>query len=181
MDWNGDLLYEKMGWLVNFGHPDFNRKMVELCSGLIETYGFDGIFLDGAIRWENCPDYSPYEGLKAWAEAMHEEYPDALLMGEDGYDLLWNEFGLFATFMQPLGLENAMLRYTRQSWYLAYPAPGGSGGIHEQAWYSPTADGRMKDCIIPTVSIVGDTMETHYEELKAQLEEARQWKLRQTP
>ena len=178
VDWNADLFYEKMGWIVNFGHPGFNRKLTEICSNLIETYGFDGIFLDGAIRWENCPDYSPYEGMKAWARAMKQKFPGALLMGEDGYDLLWNEFGLFATFMQPLGLENAMLRYTRQSWYLAFPAPGGSGGIHEQAWYSPTADGKMKEYIIPTVSIVGDTLDKHFNELKEQLLEASRWKLK---
>ncbi|MBN1776554.1 MAG: hypothetical protein JW811_00375 [Clostridiales bacterium] len=178
VDWNGDLLYEKMGWLVNFGHPGFNRKMVEITTDLISAYGFDGIFLDGAIRWENCPDYSPYEGMRDWARAVQKRFPDALLMGEDGYDLLWNEFGLFATFMQPLGLENAMLRYTRQSWYLAYPAPGGSGGIHEQAWYSATADGKMKEYIIPTVSIVGDTLEKHFDELKAQLQEAAKWELK---
>ncbi len=167
-----------MGWIVNFGHPGFNRKMVEITNEILETYGFDGVFLDGAIRWENCPDYSPYEGMKAWAEGVHRRHPHALLMGEDGYDLLWNEFGLFATFMQPLGLENAMLRYTRQSWYLAYPAPGGSGGIHEQAWYSSTANGKMEDYIIPTVSIVGDTLEKHFDELKAELEEAARWELK---
>ncbi|HPJ01693.1 MAG TPA: hypothetical protein PKU80_02505 [Candidatus Limiplasma sp.] len=178
IDWNSDLFYEKIGWIANFGHPGFNRKMVEISSQLIDTYGFDGVFLDGAIRWENTPDYSPYEGMKAWARALHEKHPNALLMGEDGYDLLWNEFGLFATFMQPLGLQNAMLRYTRQSWYLAYPAPGGSGGIHEQAWYSPTADGKMKEYIIPTVSFVGDTLDKHWDEAKEQLLEASRWQLK---
>ncbi|MFH1880166.1 MAG: hypothetical protein ABIK64_05190, partial [Bacillota bacterium] len=178
VDWNGDLLYEKMGWIVNFGHPGFNQKMVEITNEILETYGFDGVFLDGAIRWENSPDYSPYEGMKAWAEGVHKKFPGALLMGEDGYDLLWNEFGLFATFMQPLGLENVMLRYTRQSWYLACPAPGGSGGIHEQAWYSSTANGKMKEYVIPTVSIVGDTLEKHFDELKAELEEAARWEIK---
>lgn len=175
VDWNSDLFYEKMGWQVNFGHPGFRRHHAEICCQLLERYGFDGVFLDGSIRWENCPDFSPYEGLKAWGEAIHHRFPNALLMGEDGYDLLWDIFGLFATYMQPLGLEQAMLRYTRQSWYLAFPAPGGSGGVHEQAWYSSTANGKMKQFIIPTLSIVGDTLTDHADKLDAAVKQARDW------
>ncbi len=177
VDWNSDLFYEKMGWLVNFGHPGFRERHADICCGLLERYGFDGIFLDGSIRWENCPDFSPYEGLKAWGEAIHGRFPQALLMGEDGYDLLWDIFGLFATSMQPLGLERAMLRYTRQSWYLAFPAPGGSGGVHEQAWYSPTANGKMEQYIIPTLSIVGDTLAKHPQDIGAALSKAQKWVL----
>ncbi len=176
IDWNSDLFYEKMGWLVNFGHPGFRDRHVRMCCQLMKEYGFDGVFLDGAIRWENCPDFSPYEGMKAWGEMIHKKFPGALLMGEDGYDLLWDIFGLFATFMQPLGLEQAMLRYTRQSWYLAYPAPGGSGGIHEQAWFSPTANGLLEQYIIPTFSVVGDTLEKHGAEMKKALQKAAAWK-----
>jgi len=176
-DWNSDLKAEQLGWIVNFGHPGFCRKMVDLASGLIDRYHFDGIFLDGAIRWQNCPDYSPYEGLRTWSQEMLKRHPDTLLMGEDGYDLLWDLFGLFATSMQPLGIEQLMLRYTRQSWYLAYPAPGGSGGIHEQAWFSPTGNGQLSQYIIPTFSIVDDTLEKHAEEMKQALQNAARWQL----
>lgn len=176
-DWDGDLNREKSGWIVNYGHPGYRKKLVDISCGLIEEYGFDGIFLDGAIRWENSPDYSPYEGMVEWGKAVHERCPDALLMGEDGYDLLWDVFGLFATSMQPLGIEQAMLRYTRQSWYLAYPAQGGSGGIHEQAWYSPTANGLMREWIVPTFSVVSDTLSAHWPETVAALNKALNWSL----
>ena len=43
-------------------------------------------------------------------------------MGEDGYDLVYGLFDLFHTSGGPLGLENYLLRYTRQFYYLAYPS-----------------------------------------------------------
>lgn len=174
-DWDSDLNPEKGGWLVNYGHPGYCDAMVVISSGLIERYDFDGIFLDGAIRWENSPDYSPYEGMKRWGDEMRRRHPQALLMAEDGYDLLWDIFGLFATSMQPLGIEQAMLRYTRQSWYLAYPAPGGSGGIHEQAWFSRTANGQMTEYIIPTFAAVDDTLSDHRAELEEAVKRAANW------
>lgn len=177
-DWDMDLSPEMGGWIVNWGHPGFQSRMVDLAVELIRKWGFAGVFLDGAIRWENAPDYSPYEGMHAWAQRVHEQCPEALLMGEDGYDLLWGDFGLFATSMQPLGLNQAMLRYTRQSYYLAYPAPGGSGGIHEQAWYSPTANCSLPEYTIPVLALVGDTLSDHRAEVLEAIQRAQRWSLK---
>lgn len=177
-DWDMDLSRENGGWIVNWGHSGYQSRMVDLAVDLIQRWGFDGIFLDGAIRWENAPDYSPYEGIHRWAQRVREYCPDALLMGEDGYDLLWGDFGLFATSMQPLGLENAMLRYTRQSYYLAYPAPGGSGGIHEQAWNSPTKDSALPEYTIPVLALTQDAIDHHWPEIIAKINDAKNWKLK---
>lgn len=177
-DWDMDLSRENGGWIVNWGHPGYQSRMVDLAVDLLKEWEFAGIFLDGAIRWENSPDYSPYEGIHSWARRVREYCPDALLMAEDGYDLLWGDFGLFATSMQPLGLENAMLRYTRQSYYLAYPAPDGSGGIHEQAWNSPTKDCALPEYTIPVLALTRNAIEHHWPEIIEKIEASKGWTLK---
>ena len=92
---------------MNFGHPkyrDYDFKKAEL----FDTYDVDGVFLDGTLRWENSPDYSPYEGLMQYTKEIRKRYPDKLIMGEDGYDLVYL-FDLFHTSGGPLGLENTCL------------------------------------------------------------------------
>jgi hypothetical protein len=156
LDWNGDLFPEPGGYIINFGNPRLKDYMFKSVSSLFDNYSIDGIFLDGAMRYENTPDYCPAEGIRDFCEKIQSKYPDKLLMGEDGYDVLWSAFGLYATSWQPLGLENSMLRYTRQSMYLSHPDYKGSGGVHEQAWFSEGSNHVINDKTIPTISITRD-------------------------
>jgi hypothetical protein len=153
LDWNGDLFPEPGGYVINFGNPKLKNYMIASVSALFDEYGVDGIFLDGAIRYENTPDYCPAEGIRDFCRELQAKYPDKLLMGEDGYDVLWSCFGLYATSWQPLGLENGMLRFTRQSMYLSHPDYKGSGGIHEQAWFSEGSKHVIEDLTIPAISV----------------------------
>lgn len=108
VDWNSDLSPECMGYLANYGHPDLRRYMLAVGERLLGDFGADGIFLDGAIRWSNAPDYSPAEGVIEYANTLKARFPGKLLMAEDGYDALWGAFQLFATSWGPLGLGNSM-------------------------------------------------------------------------
>ncbi|MDR2079099.1 MAG: hypothetical protein LBP74_05200 [Treponema sp.] len=156
LDWNGDLFFEPGGYIVNFGNPKLRKYMIESVSFLFDNYGADGIFLDGAIRYENTPDFCPVEGIRSFCREIQAAYPEKLLMGEDGFDVLWSAFGLFATSWQPLGLGNGMLRYTRQSMYLSHPDYKGSGGVHESAWFSEGSKHIIKEKTIPAISITRD-------------------------
>lgn len=178
LDWNSDMSKECRGVIANFGHPGFRQYMVESSCRLIKEFDVDGIFLDGAIRWLNSPDYSNYEGIKSWAEEMNRRHPDRLLMAEDGYDALWGLFGLFATGEGPLGLENAFLRYARMTHYLAYPAENGSGGVHECAWYWRDADKAQAEYTIPTISLMDGIIEQYGDELKEKIGRYRQWTMK---
>jgi hypothetical protein len=166
LDWNGDLFPEPGGYIINFGNPRLKAYMIKSVSSLFDNYDTDGIFLDGAMRYENTPDYCPADGMRDFCKEIQTKYPDKLLMGEDGYDVLWSAFGLYATSWQPLGLENSMLRYTRQSMYLAHPDYKGSGGIHEQAWFSEGSKHVIDNMTIPTISITRDIDEEQSEVLE---------------
>ena len=84
---------------------------------------------------------------------------------------------MFATSWQPLGLENSMLRYARQSYYLSLPAENGSGGVHEQAWYSDTAEKAIEKFTIPTLSIIDNIIENHAQETIEKIKKYSEWSL----
>ncbi|UVI27329.1 hypothetical protein [Paenibacillus spongiae] len=178
VDWDYDLAVENDSVLANMGHPDFRRHMIERASYLVDEYGVDGIFLDISSFWANDPRYSPYEGTMAWADEMRARYPGLLLFGENSYDALWGTFGLFHEAGSPGAYEHALYRYTRQSHYLAHPALGrGSAGVHEWSWRWAVGlpEGEFPE-LIPTLSIVSDTITEHAEAAQSVIEQARKWK-----
>ena len=180
LDWNTDLNIETMGLIMNFGHPKYREYMISKTAELFDTYDVDGVFLDGTLRWENSPDYSPYEGLVQYTKEIRRRYPDKLIMGEDGYDLVYGLFDLFHTSGGPLGLENYLLRYTRQFYYLAYPSLSGSAGVHEIGWSnnSVTIKNADPDYTIPSMSLFyGDEIK-YKNQIENKLKLYKRWNLK---
>ena len=183
LDWNTDLQIETMGLIMNFGHPKYLDYMISKTAELFDTYEIDGVFLDGTLRWQNSPDYSAYEGLVKYTNEIRKRYPQKLVMGEDGYDAVYGLFDLFHTSGGPLGLENYLLRYTRQFHYLAYPAENGSAGIHEIGWSndSHTINNADPKFTIPTISLFYGDKEKYAHQIRAKLEAYKNWKINPTP
>jgi len=183
LDWNSDLAIETMGLIMNFGHPGYRQYMIDKTAELFEDYDVDGVFLDGTLRWDNCPDYSPYEGLVSYVSEIREKYPSKLLMGEDGYDVVYGLFDMFHTSGGPLGLENYMLRYTRQFYYLSYPAENGSAGVHEIGWSlnSPTVTSAKPEYTIPSISLFDSIIETYGDTIREKLKDYKKWQIKESP
>lgn len=182
VDWDYDLATENNGFLLNLGHPGFRAYLLERASRLVSEFGVDGIFLDITYYWENDPQYSPYEGTIVWADEMRRRHPHLLLFGENSYDALWGIFPIFAEDQGPVGLEAALHRYARQTYYLAHPSPGrGSGGSHEGAWHYQGWKWNVPELTIPALSIVEDTITTYARETEAEIERAKQWAFRAPP
>jgi len=183
LDWNMDLSIETMGLIMNFGHPEYKQYMIDITGDLFDIYNVDGVFLDGTLRWENSPDYSPYEGLIEYTKEIRKNYPSKLVMGEDGYDVVYGLFDMFHTSGGPLGLENYLLRYTRQFYYLSYPAENGSSGIHEIGWSldSPTINSANPEYTIPSISLLNGTIETYGDVIKKKLQDYKNWELKECP
>jgi hypothetical protein len=104
-------------------------------------------------------------------------------MGEDGYDAVYGLFDMFHTSGGPLGLENFLLRYTRQFYYLAYPAENGSAGVHESGWsnQSYTIRSAQPEYTIPSVSMLQGIVESHGDSIQAKLEQYKDWQLKASP
>jgi len=177
VDWDYDLFKENNCILANIGNPIYLQHMIQKSKHLLDDYLFDGIFLDLPNRWENDPEYSPYEGLLEWAKELNENYTDILLFGEDSYDVLWGVFSMFHEIWQPGGHEYSLYRYAMQTHYLAYPAPGmGSGGIHEYAWdqNGPMWERDIPE-LVPTLSIVDGTISNHPQSSETLISKAKSW------
>ena len=183
LDWNTDLKIETMGLIMNFGHPKYLDYMISKTSELFDIYGIDGVFLDGTLRWQNSPDYSPYEGLVKYTKEIRKKYPQKLIMGEDGYDAVYGLFDLFHTSGGPLGLENYLLRYTRQFYYLAYPSENGSAGIHEIGWSndSHTINNADPKYTIPSISLFNGDKEKYEIQIREKFKNYKNWELKWTP
>lgn len=176
VDWDYDLAEEKNAMLANLGHPGFQKHMIERSSYLVDRFSVDGLFLDITFWWENDPRYSPFEGTAAWAKEMKRRYPDLLLFGENSYDVLWGIFSLFAESYSPPGYEGALYRYVRQGYYLARPEAGsGSAGIHEQAWRSPEGETGFPQYVIPTMTVLTDTLTKYKKESEMLIKRALEW------
>ena len=104
-------------------------------------------------------------------------------MGEDGYDAIYGLFDMFHTSGGPLGLENYMLRYTRQFYYLSYPAENGSAGIHEIGWSlnSPTINSAKPEYTIPSISLFDGIIEIYGDTIRKKLKDYKKWQLKECP
>ena len=102
-------------------------------------------------------------------------------MGEDGYDAIYGLFDMFHTSGGPLGLENYMLKYTRQFYYLSYPAENGSAGIHEIGWSvnSHTINNANPEYTIPSISLFNSMIETYEDKIRRKLEGYKKWELKE--
>ncbi len=180
LDWNTDLQIETMGLIMNFGHPKYRNYMITKTAELFDNFNVDGVFLDGTLRWKNSPDYSPYEGLVEYTKEIRKKYPKKLIMGEDGYDAIYGLFDLFHTSGGPLGHENFLLRYTRQFYYLAYPAENGSAGVHEIGWSSEsnTINNADPKYTIPSISLFSGDQDKYNSQIKLKLKNYLEWQLK---
>lgn len=177
VDWDYDLFTENNSMLANIGNPKFQKHIVDRSDYLISNFGFDGLFLDITYWYENDPNFSPYEGLVEWAKKIKKLHPDLMLFGENSYDALWGVFSLFHEREFPAGHGFSLYRYAMQTHYLAYPAPGlGSGGIHEYAWdeNGPAWERDIQE-LIPTLSVVGDTISQNAKAAEYLIEKAKSW------
>jgi len=104
-------------------------------------------------------------------------------MGEDGYDVVYGLFDMFHTSGGPLGLENYMLRYTRQFYYLSYPAENGSAGVHEIGWSlnSPTVTSAKPEYTIPSISLFDSIIETYGDTIREKLKDYKKWQIKESP
>ena len=104
-------------------------------------------------------------------------------MGEDGYDLVYGLFDLFHTSGGPLGLENYLLRYTRQFYYLAYPSESGSAGVHEIGWSNNSATIKNADpnYTIPSISLFYGDENKYKNQIQNKLKSYKKWSLKSVP
>lgn len=168
VDWDGSRNYD-LGWgaLLNPGAPTWQNRLVTQITGLVEKYGFDGVFLDISACWQNDPRHNMYTGTFKLIERLRENHPELLVAGEGWYDGV----GLATPLMQTGHTEGKLHwhddlaypgffdKYNRSFAHLCLGDPGrGSTGVHELG-YNPIRTSPLRKGVIPTITIVEDTLE----------------------
>lgn len=176
VDWDEDGERDNIWYPINLGHPRVREYFVERISRLVEDYGVDGIFLDISCFYENDPRYSFYEGLRGIIEELQSRYRGRfLVMGECWYDALLPLIPLTHTHtMLPKNWSYFYLKYARMAYHLSWPAPGGSTGVHEAGFLPFTLPDPERE-IIPTLSIVHDTIDRYPSEVEKIIEISKEW------
>lgn len=168
VDWDGSRHYDHAsGAMLNPGAPTWQNRLVTQITDLAEKYGFDGVFLDISAVWNNDPRWHTFDGVVKLCQRIRQNHPEILIAGEGWYDAI----GLATPLMQaghndgPMNWHDATPypelfdRYNRGFAHLCLGDPSrGSTGVHELG-YNPVTTSPLRRGIIPTVTIVEDTLE----------------------
>ena len=159
VDWDNDREADNIWVPVNIGNPKFQDYLFEKITYLVDNFGIDGVFLDISHFWINDPSYNFFNGIKNLAVRLHSRYRELLIFGEGWYDGLLGVTPLVHAHGQlPKNWRYFFLKYARMAYHLSFPAPGsGSTGVHEQGYSRFTVPDPAED-IIPTLSVVDDTI-----------------------
>lgn len=174
VDWDVDRSGEEQVHWANMGHEGYRDHMFERACYLVDRFGVDGIFYDISHWYVNDPKHDFFQGFRSLCLRLKERYPHLLLFGEGWYDALLPFIPLFHSQCYPLYLE-AFTRYARMAGHLSTPAPGaGSSGVHERG-FDCYKRARFSSILIPTLSVVDDTLPDHEEEVLATIEVAKEY------
>jgi len=151
---------------LNPAAPKWQNRLYTQVTSLVDLYGFDAAFFDISAVWMNDPNHYLYDGVKALMERLKKHSPDILLAGEAWYDGI----AAFLPLLQ-CGHTDGVLHwhddayaplyddYVRGFGHLCLGDPArGSTGVHELG-FNPVWRCPLRKGIIPTVTIVDDTME----------------------
>jgi hypothetical protein len=183
VDWDGSRHYDHgSNRNLNPAAPKWQNRLYEQVAALIDTYGFDAAFFDIAAVWVNDPTHYLYNGIIRLMQRLKKFKPDLLISGEAAYD------GLLACIpLLQCGHTNGILhwhdeayepsfsKYARNFAHLCLGDPSrGSTGVHElgynSQWRSP-----MRKGIIPTITIVENTLEKSPEKCELIFKDAEEY------
>lgn len=176
VDWDNDRETDNIWTPVNIGNPIFQDYLFEKISSLVDKFGIDGVFLDISHFWMNDRSYNFFQGMKDLTDRLHSKYSELLIFGEGWYDGLLGVTPLVHSHSQlPKNWKYFFLKYARMAYHLSFPAPGsGSTGVHELGYSSFTIPDPRED-IIPTLSIVDDTIKNYPIDVQAVINSAKEY------
>ncbi len=181
VDWDGSRHYDHgSGTLLNPGSPTWQNRLVTQVTELIDRFGFDGVFLDISAVWTNDPRFQIYDGVTQLIRRIRQGRPEILVAGEGWYDGI-----AAATPLMQSGHSDGVMHWHDQPYpalfdtfsrgfgHLCIGDPGrGSTGVHELG-YNTERRVPLRKGLLPTVTIVEDTLERAPEQVAQIIDDAR--------
>jgi hypothetical protein len=161
------------GWQqwLNPGAPGWQNHLVGQIDGLLNKYGFDGVFLDTQPSMDNDARYAPLEGLRQICERLRVRHKNLLIATEASNEL---SMGFVPVNHTRGGFGNWPSRYVRRYCYLGEGEPGrGSTGVEEDGTIPYNLKELLENYDWPTISFVEDTLQVAPDKVQAVLDQAK--------
>lgn len=183
VDWEGAHHYDFGGFAnLNIAKKGWSDYLFEQIKSATDKFGFDGAFLDISACYVNDKDADIYQGVVRFCDRLRTIKPDFLVSGEGYYDGLSKAMPLFQSghtdgrlHYHDRASEKLFTRFSREFAHLCIgDLSRGSTGVHEQG----TNDDRitpLREGIIPTISLVEDTLDKAFDEVKKVLKRAEKY------
>lgn len=181
VNWDGSHSYDFNDFgIFNPGSPTWQDYLYKQIKEATLEFNFDGAFLDIAACYVNDKRYPVYDGIIELCEKLYQISPEFLISGEGYYDGLSKIIPLFQS-----GHTDGHMNYhdrvspklfTRFSREFAHLCLGDlsrqSTGVHEQGNNSDTRT-PLREGVIPTISLVEDTVDVAMDKVVEVLDEAK--------
>lgn len=186
VDWEGAHHYDfnELSQL-NVGCKIYQDYLFNQIKNATDMFDFDGAFLDIAACFTNDKNYKLYEGIIELCDRLRTIKNDFLVSGEGFYDGLAKAMPLFQSGHTDGWLHYhdrvSPLLFTRFSREFAHLCIGdvgrGSSGVHELGTNTETMT-PLREGIIPTLSLVENTVSDYFEKVKVILDQAKEYQRR---
>ena len=186
VDWEGAHHYDFNELVqLNVGCKEYQDYLFNQIKDATDKYDFDGAFLDIAACYTNDLNNNLYNGVIELCNRLREIKRDFLVSGEGFYDGLAKAMPLFQSghtdgWMHYHDRVSPLLltRFSREFAHLCLGDVGrGSSGVHELGTNTETMT-PLREGIIPTLSLVENTVSDYFEKVKVILEQAKEYKRR---
>lgn len=186
VDWDSSRHYDHgSGVGLNPAAPGWQNRLVTQITDLIDQYGFDGVFLDISALWFNDPNHYLYDGIVKLVNRIRKGRNNVLVAGEGWYDAMSAitplvQSGHTDGILHWHDIPHAEMfnKYCRAFGHLCLGDPSrNSTGVHELG-YNPITRVPVREGIIPTITIVNDTIKKAPEKVLEIIEDAKEYAAR---
>ena len=188
-DWDTSRGYDLgCGIGLNPGAPLWQDHFVEEACYQIGKYNFDAIFLDLAAIYINDPLHSTHDGAVSIINRIHEKFPHVLISTEGWYDALSIVFPFSQCAGDAWVNQGAMIyhdtpyakffdEYNRCFGHLCLgDLAGGKNGVFEWGYNPDERTLPVRKGIVPTLTILDDTISLAKDEIIKALELSKEYK-----
>ena len=183
VNWEGAHHYDFNDLMqLNIGNPKWQNYLYEQIKDATLKYIFDGAFLDIVAGYANDKNYSIYNGVIEFCDRLRNIKDEFLVSGEAFYDGLAKAMPLFQSghtdgwmHYHDRVSDKLFTRYCREFAHLCLGDPSrGSSGVHELGT-NVEISAPYRKAIIPTLSLVEDSIEVAFDEVKKIIDQANKY------
>ncbi len=184
VDWDGSRHYDHhTNAQLNPGAPGWQKKILDEIINFTNEYHFDGVFLDIAAAYVNDQRYNITQGVFEVAETLNKTFNNYLVSGEGFYDGLMMSMPLFQSghtdglmHYHDSFYEDMFSNYAKEFSHLCLgDFSRGSSGVHELGTNSTDVKTPYRRGLIPTLTLVKETLSESMDEVKEVLEDAKRY------